>query len=75
MLGLDFFLAHPEQSMPILRELFYGHFGKTKPNRAHEILAAWENEGWARVVGAAGSDGRGRLQVLITQDIDSVQLN
>ena len=61
MLELDYFLAHPEKSWPILREIFYDHFGKAKPNRAHEVLAAWE--------------ARGLLKVLITQNIDSVQWN
>jgi NAD-dependent deacetylase len=58
MLELDYFLAHPEKSWPILREIFYDHFGKAKPNRAHEVLAAWE--------------ARGLLKVLITQNIDNL---
>jgi len=58
MLELDYFLAHPDQSWPILREIFYDHFGKAKPNRAHEVLAAWE--------------ARGLLKVLITQNIDNL---
>jgi NAD-dependent deacetylase len=70
MLELDYFLAHPEQSWPILREIFYDHFGKAKPNRAHEVLAAWEARGWPR---EPGSSERGYLKVLITQNIDSVQ--
>jgi NAD-dependent deacetylase len=61
MLELNYFLAHPEKSWPILREIFYDHFGAAKPNRAHEVLAAWE--------------ARDLLKVLITQNIDSVQLN
>jgi len=67
MLELDYFRAHPEKSWPILREIFYDHFGKARPNKAHEVLAAWEARG-------AGPDGRGGLlKVLITQNIDSVQ--
>lgn len=58
MLELDYFLAHPEESWPILREIFYDHFGKARPNRAHEVLAAWE--------------ARGLLMVLITQNIDNL---
>ena len=38
MLELDYFLAHPDQSWPILREIFYDHFGKARPNRAHDVL-------------------------------------
>jgi NAD-dependent deacetylase len=45
----------------VIREIFYDHFGAAKPNRAHEVLAAWE--------------ARGLLKVLITQNIDSVQSN
>ncbi len=58
MLELDYFLAHPEKSWPILREIFYDHFGKARPNRAHEVLAAWE--------------ARGLLKCLITQNIDNL---
>ena len=57
MLELDYFLAHPERSWPILREIFYDHFGKARPNGAHVVLASWE--------------ARGLLKVLITQNIDS----
>ncbi len=58
LLELDYFLRHPEVSWPILREIFYEHFGKARPNRAHEVLAAWE--------------ARGLLKVLITQNIDNL---
>ena len=56
MLELDYFLAHPERSWPVLREIFYQHFGAARPNTAHRVLAAWES--------------RGLLKVLITQNID-----
>jgi NAD-dependent deacetylase len=58
MLELDYFTRHPEKSWPILREIFYEHFGKARPNKAHEVLASWE--------------ARGLLKCLITQNIDSV---
>jgi NAD-dependent deacetylase len=61
MLELDFFLAHPETAWPVIREIFYDHFGQARPNRAHEVLAAWE--------------ARGLLKVLITQNMDSAQLD
>jgi NAD-dependent deacetylase len=48
MLELGYFLAHPERSWPILREIFYDHFGQARPNRAHEVLARLEKEGWLR---------------------------
>ena len=57
-LELDYFLAHPETAWPVIREIFYDHFGLAKPNRAHEVLAAWE--------------ARDLLKCLITQNIDSV---
>ena len=58
-LEIEYFLSQPEQAWPVIKEIFYDHFGKAKPNRAHEVLAAWE--------------GRGLLKCLITQNIDSVQ--
>jgi len=58
MLELDYFLAHPEKAWPVIREIFYDHFGKARPNRAHEVLAAWE--------------ARGLLKTLITQNIDNL---
>ncbi len=85
MLELDYFLAHPDKSWPILREIFYDHFGKARPNKAHEVLARLENEGWPRESAArgeadgghapgstSGPDARGRLQVLNTQNIDNL---
>ena len=74
LLELDYFLRHPEVSWPILREIFYDHFGRACPNRAHEVLAAWENEGWPRegAADARGSAERGYLKTLITQNIDNL---
>ena len=39
-LELEYFLSHPERAWPVIKEIFYDHFGKAKPNRAHEVLAA-----------------------------------
>jgi NAD-dependent SIR2 family protein deacetylase len=87
MLELDYFTRHPEKSWPILREIFYEHFGKARPNKAHEVPARLENEGWpqeatpddrARPTTGAAPDApnpRGYLKVLITQNIDSLQSN
>jgi NAD-dependent deacetylase len=58
LLEIHYFLEHPEVSWPILREIFYDHFGAARPNRAHEVLAAWE--------------ARRLLKMLITQNVDSV---
>jgi NAD-dependent deacetylase len=69
MLELDYFRAHPEKSWPVIREIFYDNFGKAKPNAAHLALTRLET------AAGAGPDGLGRLHVLITQNIDSVQWN
>ena len=66
LLELDYFRRHPERSWPILKEIFYDHFAKARPNRAHEVLAAWEARG-------AGPDGRGSLlRALVTQNVDNL---
>lgn len=41
MLEPDYFLSHPKKAWPVIREIFYDHFGKARPNRAHEVLAVW----------------------------------
>jgi len=58
MLELDYFLAHPDTAWPVIKEIFYDHFGMARPNKAHEVLAAWET--------------RGLLKTLITQNIDNL---
>jgi NAD-dependent deacetylase len=58
-LEIEFFLRRPELAWPVIREIFHDNFGRAKPNRAHDVLAAWE--------------ARGLLKMLITQNIDSVQ--
>ena len=58
LLELDSFLAHPEKAWPVLKEIFYDHFGQARPNRAHQVLAAWEQ--------------RGLLKTLVTQNIDAL---
>ena len=45
-------------SWPVLKDIFYDHFGAARPNRAHEVLAAWE--------------ARGLLKTVMTQNVDSV---
>jgi NAD-dependent deacetylase len=58
LLELGYFRAHPEVSWPVLKEIFYDHFGAARPNRAHEVLAAWE--------------ARGLLKTVITQNIENL---
>jgi len=57
-LEIEFFLRHPDQAWPVIREIFYDNFGRAKPNRAHEVLSAWE--------------ARDLLKMLITQNIDNL---
>ena len=58
LLEIRYFLERPEVSWPVLKEIFYDHFGAAKPNRAHEVLAAWE--------------ARGLLKTVITQNVDNL---
>ena len=64
-LEIEFFLRHPEQAWPVIREIFYDNFGRARPNAAHLVLARLE-------IAKAGPEGRGRLQCLITQNIDNL---
>jgi NAD-dependent deacetylase len=57
-LELDFFLSHPQEAWPVIREIFYDNFGRARPNRAHVVLADWET--------------RGMLRALVTQNIDNL---
>jgi NAD-dependent deacetylase len=58
MLELDFFLAHPDRAWPVIKEIFYEHFGAARPNPAH--------------MGLARMEAAGKLKVLITQNIDNL---
>ena len=40
MLELPYFLERPEVGWPILKEIFYDHFRRARPNRAYEVLTA-----------------------------------
>ena len=57
-LELEYFLAHPDTAWPVIREIFYDHFGTAKPNAAHAALARMETAG--------------TLKTLITQNIDNL---
>lgn len=57
-LELDYFLADPGRAWPVIKEIFYDHFGQARPNAAHRGLARLEAEG--------------RLKCLITQNIDNL---
>ena len=49
LLEIRFFRAHPDRSWPLLKDIFYGSgLRQARPNRAHEVLAAWEARGPTR---------------------------
>ena len=58
MLELDYFVARPEKSWPLIKKIFYEHFGAAKPNAAH--------------IGLARLEATGRLKCLVTQNIDNL---
>ncbi len=57
-LELNYFLDYPESSWKVIKEIFYDFFGEARPNRAHEVLAEMEAEGY--------------LKEVITQNIDNL---
>jgi NAD-dependent deacetylase len=75
-LQIGYFLADPARAWPTIKEIFYDNFGKANPNKAHQVLARLEVEGWPRepVGGPAGAapDAHGYLKTLITQNIDNL---
>ena len=58
LLEYQYFLENPKKSWEVIREIFYDHFGKAKPNKAHLILARMEQ--------------RGFISSTITQNIDNL---
>ena len=45
LLEYQYFLEDPAKSWEVIREIFYDHFGKAKPNKAHLILSEMEQNG------------------------------
>lgn len=58
MLEINYFLDHGEESWKVIREIFYHHIGKAKPNAAHITLAQMEKSGC--------------LHAIVTQNIDNL---
>jgi len=58
VLDLDYFHAHPLAAWQVIKEIFYDYFGQAQPNAAHIALANLEQAG--------------RLQGIITQNIDNL---
>ncbi|MDO9511126.1 MAG: NAD-dependent deacylase [Bacteroidales bacterium] len=57
-LEIDYFLSHSEASWKIIREIFYSHFQRAKPNPSHIFLAKLESQY--------------NLHSIITQNIDNL---
>lgn len=57
-LEINHFLAHPEPSWELIKEIFYDFFDRAEPNAAHIGLAAMERQGL--------------LHAVITQNIDNL---
>ncbi|UCF96444.1 MAG: NAD-dependent deacylase [Spirochaetaceae bacterium] len=57
-LELSYLTRHPDKCWRILKEIFYEHFAKARPNDAHQVLARLEH--------------RGVLKAVITQNIDNL---
>ncbi|MFP4443805.1 MAG: SIR2 family NAD-dependent protein deacylase [Spirochaetia bacterium] len=58
VLELTYFNNNPLDAWKAIREIFYGYFEKSSPNKAHKVLADWEN--------------RNIIQGVITQNIDNL---
>jgi NAD-dependent deacetylase len=57
-LELGYFIAHPEQAWPVIKEIFFDNFGNAQPNAAHFALAEMEK--------------KHKLGCVITQNIDNL---
>ncbi len=58
ILELNNYLANPDETWPVIRELFYEFFQEANPNAAHQLLAKLES--------------RSILKAVITQNIDNM---
>jgi len=58
VLELGYFYENPVESWKVIREIFYEYFGKSKPNKAHKVLAELES--------------KNLLQGIVTQKIDNL---
>lgn len=58
ILDIGRYLDRPEETWPVINELFYDFFSKASPNQAHRFLAFLEEKGY--------------LKTVITQNIDNL---
>jgi len=56
--SIDYFHQNPKHSWELIKEVFYEIYNEARPNKAHEILAQWEN--------------KGIIDAVITQNIDGL---
>lgn len=56
-LELDYFISHPGESWPVIKEIFYSHFTDARPNAAHRLLAVLEEQGLLKCVITQNIDG------------------
>lgn len=57
-LEIGYFKREPARAWPTIKALFYEFAAPAEPNDAHKLLAAWES--------------RGRLDLIVTQNIDGL---
>lgn len=55
---IGYFRSYPDESWAMLKEIFFDHFGKAKPNQAHNCIAEMEKQGYVKAV--------------ITQNVDNL---
>lgn len=58
ILDLKNFYKNPEESWITIKKIFYDYFGKAEPNKAHQVIARLEKDGYVKAV--------------ITQNIDNL---
>ncbi len=61
ILDIQYFTRNPLESWKVIKEIFYDHFGKAVPNKAHLILADLEK--------------KGIVKGIITQNIDNLHFD
>ena len=57
VLDLHYFFAHPAEAWAVIKEIFYDHFGRARPNAAHHACARLEAEGLLAGVITQNIDG------------------
>jgi NAD-dependent deacetylase len=58
LLEISYFERYPDVSWKVIKEIFFDYLGKVEPNKAHQVMAKWEQKGIIRSI--------------ITQNIDNL---